>query len=259
MTSRGSARSPSRGLPRFRPPSGRRSLARLHMDCRRPEGPLTHPTVARLVEAVDCYRLPTIDLGRYAGLLIPPLVDQEWLYRHRGVLRSYLDAGGTVVFSGHLHRPWLPGAGLFVPKPVTCVADYAVEVAADHPVFAGVTGRDLTFRRGVAGFFARGHHPPPAGARPLVTFASGEPVVYLDRVTTGGTLLVHAGNDLLGWVDGENTARRLVPQLLTWMCRTGTRGVRPAARNRAPEVPDRATDVPDRATDLPDRHAGGRR
>ena len=50
---------------------------------------------------------------------------------------------------------------------------YRVAELAPHPIFDGVDPDDLTLRKGVAGFFARGHHPPPpdlsgnVGARDL--------------------------------------------------------------------------------------------
>jgi len=57
----------------------------------------------------------------------------------------------------------------------------------------------LTFRRGVAGFFARGHHPIPPGAEVLTRLSGGEPATYLDRVSTAGTIVVQASGDLLAW------------------------------------------------------------
>jgi hypothetical protein len=69
----------------------------------------------------------------------------------------------------------------------------------------------------VAGFFSRGHHPPPVGAEVLLALADGEPIVYVDRQSTSGTILVHAGNDLWGLVGDETTAHKVVPQLFGWM------------------------------------------
>ncbi len=175
------------------------------------------------VEPLDCYSLPTSDLDAYAGIIVPTMVDQEFLYLHRGLLRTYLDRGGVIVFSGHLHRPWLPGAGLFEPKQVRTFRDYEVRIVGTHPIFAGVEDDDLTYRRGVAGFFARGHHCPPPRAEILVEFASGEPVVYIDEVTTGGALLVHAGSDLLNLGDRRSSASRVPTQLLSWIRQAGLR------------------------------------
>lgn len=177
--------------------------------------------VRSAVDAVDAYELPRIDLERYAGLVVGGMVDQEFLYRERDVIRSYLGLGRVVVFCGHLLRAWLPGCGLFVPTSVTSFRDYTVRLVTPHPVFAGVDPHDLTFRRGVAGFFARGHHPPPPGAQVLAALAAGQPATYVDRTTTEGTILAHAGADLLGYGEAGSSAARLAPQLLDWVREEG--------------------------------------
>lgn len=174
------------------------------------------------VEPLDIYELPDVDLDRFSGLLIPGSADQEWLHLHADLIEAYLDKGRVVVFCGHLFRPWLPGAASFVPKQIRSFRDYTVKVAKPHPVFAGVDPEDLTFRKGVAGFFARGHHPPPPGAEVLLTLADGEPITYCDS-RTRGTILLHSGNDLWGYAGDGSTAARMLPQLLAWIRREGER------------------------------------
>lgn len=171
------------------------TVAVLHMDTRNPAGGEWSGRVDRL----DCYALGSTDLTRYAALVITPNVDQEYLARQRRVIRGYLDGGGVVVFGGHLHRDWLPGASAFIPLANRSLAGYRVVEVADHPVFRGKGPDELTFRRGVAGFFARGHHPVPAGAEVLTRLSGGEPATYLDRGSTAGTIVVQATSDLLGY------------------------------------------------------------
>lgn len=172
---------------------------------------------AGAVEAVDAYQLPTLDLSEVGALLLGDMVDQELLDRHRDLIRSFLDDGKLVVFSGHLLWPWLPGCGIFVPKVIRHFSDYALHLVSPHPLFAGVEPDDLTFRRGVAGFFARGHHPIPAGAEVLLALPGGEPVTYVDRHTTAGTILAHAGGGLFGGGERTTTAALVLPQLLAWV------------------------------------------
>ncbi|MCC7367198.1 MAG: phosphate starvation-inducible protein PhoH [Chloroflexi bacterium] len=169
------------------------------------------------IVAHDIYDLPALDLSAYGGLIVSSGCDQEFLLLHRDRVRAFLDAGKVLAFSGHLFRPWLPGAGMFHPKTIRSYHDYVVSLVADHPVFEGVRAEDLTFRKGVAGFFARGHHEPPAGAEIIAMLPGGEPIVYVDRVSTRGVILVHAGNDLLASVDRDSTAGRIAGQLLRWM------------------------------------------
>jgi hypothetical protein len=193
------------------------TVAVLDMDLRSPSEPLAHPSVRNLIELIDCYDLPRLDLERYRGLVVEGMIDQEFLYCHRGLIGAYLAHGGTIVFGGHLLRRWLPSVGLFVPKQVMSFRDYEVRIVSDHPIFDGVDAHDLTYRRGVAGFFARGHNPPSPEAVVLAELAGGEPVVYLDERTTAGRILVHSGYGLLGYSLGETTAARVAPQLLAWI------------------------------------------
>lgn len=175
--------------------------------------------VREVVEPLDMYELPSADLEPYIALIITGNVDQELLYRERRKIRDFLDAGKVLVFSGHLLHPWLPGAGTFIPKEIRSSRDYAIKIATPHPIFEGVKEEDLTFRRGVAGFFARGHNPPPEGAEVLLELAGGEPVVYVDRRSTKGVILAHSGYDLLAhgldrlYDDGapRTTASRIGP------------------------------------------------
>jgi hypothetical protein len=144
---------------------------------------LRHPELGEGMVAIDMYDLPDAGLSPFAGLMVPITVDQELLFRERDRIRAFLDRGRVLVFSGHLLRPWLPGAGLFVPRVIRSYHDYALRIVAPHPIFAG-----------------------------------GEPVVYVDRQSTGGVILAHSGNDLLTYGIGDDTtATRIAPQLLAWI------------------------------------------
>ena len=179
------------------------------------------------VALADVYELGRIDLDPFAALLVAGMVDQEFLLRRRGIVAGFLERGRVVVFCGHLFRPWLPGCPPFVPAAIRGFADYAVQIeeanVARVPVYAGVDPDHLTYRRGVAGFFARGHHDPPVGATVLARLAGAQPITWVDEATTPGAVFVHAGADLLGYGGDGSTAARLVPQLLDWACRRGSR------------------------------------
>jgi len=58
-------------------------------------------------------------------------------------------------------------------------------VAPDHPLFDHVTLADATWHY-------HGHFAPPPGARSLIDVGTEGSVLYEDRVTTNGTLIVTA-------------------------------------------------------------------
>jgi hypothetical protein len=205
-----------------------RDFAILHPRTNFIDEQLKNPDVAAAVDPIDIYDLDRADLSLYLGLAVPGLADQIYLARHAEQLRAFLDAGRVLIFSGMLFAPWLPGGGAYHPKTIRSYKDYFLHVVTPHPIFDGIEMDDLIFRRGVAGFFARGHNDPPPGAEILLALPGGEPVVYLDRVSTRGTILCHSGNDLLGYGKSEDTSTRLVPQLLAWM--------RAEARERTAQV-----------------------
>lgn len=166
---------------------------------------------------IDAYDLPSCDLSCYKAIAIPGLIDQEFLLKEKDLIRRFLDSGKVLVFCGHLFRPWLPGGSNFVPRTINSYQDYMVSVHQPHPIFEGVKPDDMTFNKGVAGFFSRGHHPVPAGAEVLLTLPDGEPIVYIDRYSTRGTILVHSGNDLFGYMSPERNSGRIGPQLIQWI------------------------------------------
>ncbi|MDF2661346.1 MAG: phosphate starvation-inducible protein PhoH [Paenibacillus sp.] len=171
------------------------------------------------IRVLDVYDLPACDLSLHLCLVVDPFVDQELMYRERERIRAFLDSGKVLLFSGHLFRPWLPGAAAFVPKTIRSHHDYAVTIPEPrHPIFEGVQPDDLTFNRGVSGFFARGHHPLPPHAEALLTLPGGEPITYIDRSSTRGTIIVHSGNNLFGYGGSRSSsAGRIGGQLRSWV------------------------------------------
>lgn len=165
------------------------------------------------LDEVDLYKLAEADLSPYCGLIMSGRVDQDFLYANRAVLADFLDHGKTIVFSGDLDLPWLPGSAPALPFEARQGDDLTLEFA-DHPVFDGISPDS------VGGYFVSGHHPLPKGGRALATLPGGEVVIYEDKVSTAGTILVHAGHTLIGYAADERAealSKRLIPQLLTWI------------------------------------------
>lgn len=179
------------------------------------------PTPLTDCEAVaerDLYDLGGLDLTRWSGLLIGTAADQISLEENRDTIDRYVERGGIVVVCGQVARPFLTGLPAHQPIEHHRPADLAVTRLAAHPVWDGVLAEDLTFRKGVAGFYGRGCYPDlPAGA--IVINGIGPDRLPLDFAYRRGrgTVLVHGGNDLWGYRDDPNTAARLTPQLLAWI------------------------------------------
>jgi hypothetical protein len=152
------------------------------------------------------------------AVLVPMHADQRQLAAVRPVLEGFLETGGTAVVCGQIAHPFLAELRPFVPLARMRPADLAVRIEAPHPVWAGVGADDLTFRRGVAGFYGRGENPPPVATRILTTVGHGRMAVdWLLHRSGGGRLLMHGGNDLWSFADDATSAARLAPQLIAWL------------------------------------------
>ena len=173
---------------------------------------------APLAASLPLYRLHEQPLAGYRALLIPANADQRYLLEQRERLETYLESGGTVVFNGHVAYPFLRWLAPFVPGAGKGIEGLRVHRAAPHPIVDGVDPEHLTFRRGVAGFYARGGNPAPAGALVLNTLGpDAQPIDWLLALPGGGRLLAHAGNDLWMYAGSPDSAARLVPQLFDWL------------------------------------------
>lgn len=203
----------------------------LLLDCEQTEGGLNilmkRPDLGSRLDVVNLYDLERTDLSGYRGLLIGLHADQRYLAGRRAQIEDYLAKGGTVVFCGHVAYPILPELKPYRPIRDYRVEDLEVSRVGEHPVWEGVDTRDLTWRRGVAGFYGRGFNPPPEGARVIHGLGPNRhPVDFECRPAAGGRLLVHAGADLWGYLEGDSSAARIGPQMLDWL-RSGTKGGRP--------------------------------
>lgn len=178
----------------------------------------TSPFMQENFHFIDMYDLETTDLTPFKCIVVHDFVDQVHLYRHRALIEQFLNDGKIVIWGGHLTTKWLPGCALFTPKKINAFSDYEISIVKEQPIFDGVLAEELTFTKGVAGFFARGSHTPiPAQAEILTTLPDAATVTYIDRHTTAGTILVHAGRDLFTLRDQHRTTDRISTQLLQWI------------------------------------------
>lgn len=172
--------------------------------------------VAR-IEPTDLCAVNYDALAAYGAVLVSMHVDQKYLSDHAERLEAYLHQGGVVVANGHHGYPFLPGLSPFRPIEGGGVAALTIQRAAEHPVWSGVNPVDLTFRRGVAGFYGRGWHEAPPSATVVHTIGRSAGPVDLDYRVGRGRVLFHGGNDLWQFGSADNTTARIVPQLLAWL------------------------------------------
>ena len=171
-------------------------------------------TTDSYISVIDEYDFDSTDLSKYNVLLITYFADQEYLYKHRHIIENFLNEGKVVVFCGHLFRKWLPGCSLFMPKKLNTYQDYFVKTIPGAPLFDGVEIEDMVCNKGVAGFFARGYYHAPENAEVCLTFTDGKVISYIDRHTTNGTIIVHGGQNLLGYANATNTKKEITKQAL---------------------------------------------
>jgi len=173
---------------------------------------------ARTIEQHRIYDLPKLDLSRFGAILVSAHTDQRAFAASGDRIAAFLDAGGLLVFNGHIAYPFLPELAPFVPVPGYGLALLQVCRVTAHPVFDGVDPQDLTFRRGVAGFYGRGHNPPPPGAEVLHRLSGNDaPLDWVWARPAGGTVFMHGGNDMWMYADDPTSAARIAPQLMAWV------------------------------------------
>jgi hypothetical protein len=134
--------------------------------------------------------LDAVELDQFAVVLVPCRTPADRMAPHADKLRTYLDAGGTVVATGESDSQlWLPNIR-FTPQPtnfwwwLTPGADLGVRVAKpEHKLFTYLTERDCTYH-------LHGWYDVPEGAEVLVVNESARPILYIDEVSTGGRMVI---------------------------------------------------------------------
>lgn len=169
------------------------------------------------IKRVPQYEISTFDFTEFDVIIVPNFVDQEHLYMHKNVFKEFLNEKKIIAFFGHLFREWLPGASLFMPEKIKHFSDYNLYPEKNSAIFNGVQTEDMTFTKGVAGFFARGHYHADTHSEIHLKFKSGHVCSYADRHSTPGTVFVHAGRPLLGYQSEGKTTDVLRTQFIKWL------------------------------------------
>lgn len=163
------------------------------------------------VDAIDTYDLPNTDLSRFSGLIITGRVDQEFLLRHSARLRAFLDDGKVIVYSGQLFRPWLPGAQDAVLVDIAELGGIDAVTYRPHPIFTDINPADFGAN------FVHGYYPTPDGAEVIASLPDGKAVIYIDRTSSSGTILLHAGINFMNYIIEDTKVREVIPHLIAWI------------------------------------------
>lgn len=151
------------------------------------ESPRYRDYFDRLVRPED---LGSVRLEDHNVVLIPCRTPADRMAPHAAQLQTYLDQGGTIVATGESESQlFLPGIS-FTPQPtnfwwwLTPGADLGVRIAApEHALFTRLAQRDVTWH-------LHGWFDVPAGADVLAVNGDGQPILYIDQVTTRGRMVI---------------------------------------------------------------------
>lgn len=151
------------------------------------------------------------------GLMTTTHLDQLGFMAYTAVLESFLDRGGRWFFNGHFMRPLVSGIETYVPIKKAKRHDLVLSRLNDHSIFTGIDQSSLETRKGVAGFYGRGHNPLPEGG--LAINGIGPDLLPVDWAWSrpkGGHIFSHAGNDLYGMSNSETTRKQLTERIISW-------------------------------------------
>lgn len=195
------------------------------------------PDPATLIQDVDVYTLPNLELEQVPGIIIAGNVDQLFLTEYRELLSNWVRQGGRILINGHVQRSFLDGLGTWRRLEFRGPEDLALTTVTQHPVWAGVDLTRLQFTlgagrapeaglatyeqlaaEGVAGFYGRGYLLPlPEHARCINGLGPLTVPIDVEYPLGRGLVLVHCGNDLEGFAGPERGSGHLRTQLHAWL------------------------------------------
>lgn len=152
---------------------------------------LTDPTLSPFWDArIRLRGMRTADLAGFDTVVVPCRTNPERLAAAAPLLRSVLERGDRLVAMGETEpETWLPGIAR-TPMPTNFWwwlekdGDLGLSlVAPEHPLFDHI---DLA----AATWHLHGRFDPPAGAVSLIDTREGGSILYEDRVSWPGTLLI---------------------------------------------------------------------
>lgn len=171
-----------------------------------------------MIKKIDAYELfaNKNGLNRFSIVIFPYDIDQILLYDNRTQIENFLNSGKIALSFTQTYLEYIPKIPCYTASQ-TPIRDRNI-VTMEHFITKGVKDYDISYRRGVKGFFSRGFIKAPVGADIFLKDSDGECVGYIDEVSTRGLVVNTAGADLLGFgLFESSTAKRLGLNLLLWI------------------------------------------
>lgn len=154
------------------------------------------------------------------GLITSMHLDQIGMMEFSKELEEFLKRGGRWFFNGHLMRPLVFGLKNYEYINEEGKESLQLTQLANHPIFDGINRDSLAERKGVAGFYGRGHNPMPKGAIAITGVGRKQAAVdWVWKTPYGGEIFSHAGNDLQGTASDKKTSLRLINNIISWTMR----------------------------------------
>ncbi len=152
------------------------------------------------------------------GIITTMHLDQVGFAARAKALAAFFAQGGRLFFNGHVLKPFVEGLEVYRPLMSRKLADFQLMRLAPHPVFGDLDPADMAVRKGVAGFYGRGHNPMPKGARALTGLGPlKQPVDWEWALPGGGKMFCHAGNDLWSMApEGSDGAGAFAGRIVDW-------------------------------------------
>ena len=192
---------------------------------------LNEPKYARwLADCIYLPELPNADLTEYDGVIVPERLHAGRLHAARPRLLEMLERAGTVVLFGEQPvcarqpRGWLPGLD-WEYRPTNywwwLEPGATSGLRAQHPehdLWRHLTLKDATWHQ-------HGVYRAPPGADVLISTDDGGAILYIDRVSTPGTLLVAALDPMYHFGSYFMPAtERFLDKFMPWLAEGEIRG-----------------------------------
>lgn len=187
-------------------------LASLHSGAHSERLSLRRPVCADYLAAtIHLLDLPETDLSSFDGLIIPEGLNQRKLDAAVPQLLHFLNHRRALFLFGDQPTEWLPGVRWHFAVAGQPDPENLHIVSPQHPFHLAFRPADFYHQHG---FFR-----PPEGADVLMTKRNGDTVLYVDAVSTGGTMMV-TSLDLMHHVDGffsNPVSTRFFDRFLPWV------------------------------------------